>query len=278
MPPARHSFRLAPRIYSRYPLAEVSARLARIDLVASDIDECLFPGFSQSHLGHLIFYEVVTRPEAATDIRFVPQLLHAGAFIRKAKLLRRLGRTPSNATLMRRYEHSMWGIPEGYFRRGARSIPGRAYAGVRETLAGLGRRAPVGLISFGIDVIADEFGRQLNEAAERPYVDFVEANPIAFEAGGDGRPAFVGYRPEPMTDPRHKREALERQLERHRASCPLVFGNGGDECEAAVLAGEREGLSIGFRPQPEDLECFDIVVRARSWRGLAALLERLGPM
>jgi hypothetical protein len=270
-----HPHELLAGISSRYPGDELLARLLEVDLVASDIDECLFPGFSQSYLGHQIFFDIVTRPETVTDVRFVPQLVHGGAFIRKVSLLRRVGRPPGNAALMRRYEHSMWLIPRAYFLKGAQRIPGRSFPGVAETLALLGRRVPVGLISFGIQLIADEYMRQLNDAGPRPFVVFAEANPVTFVPGSDGRLAFAGYDPSPRTEPRHKREILEQRLLAHRASRPLVIGNGRDECEMAALAARRGGLSFGFQPEPQDARCFDVVIRTRDWVPLADLLHQM---
>ena len=81
--------------------------------------------------------------------------------------------------------------------------------------------------------------------------------------------------PPPCTAPHHKREALERQLVLHGARCPLVLGNGRDECEMAGLAEQRGGLSIGFHPGPTDAACFDLVVRSKDWRPVVALLEEL---
>lgn len=256
-------------------MSELRRRIAGVDLVASDIDECLYPGFSQTYLGHLIFYQIVTRPTSATDVRFVPQLLHGGAYIRKVNLLRRLGRTPSNATLMRRYEHSMWAIPEEYFLNGARTIPSRSFPGVVQTLALLGRRAKVGLVSFGIHLIAEEYMRHLNSLAQGRFVVFAEANRIAFEPGADGRLIFAGYRPPPRTDPHDKREALEQQLRQHSAHRPLVFGNGRDEGAMAALARERGGIAVGFRPTDQDAPAFDVVVRARDWEPMARLVHEL---
>jgi hypothetical protein len=267
---------VAPGIESRFGRAELQQRLAAVDLVATDIDECLFPGFSQAVLGQMILYRLLTRPHTLGDLRLVPQLVSGGAYVRGVRLRRRLGWSiPENTRLMRRYEQSMAGIPEAYFRAGARTIPDRSFAGARRSLALLGRRAAVGLISFGIHLIAEEYMRQLNAAAEQPYVLFAEANPIAFDPGPDGRPAFTGYRCTPRTQPRHKREALEQRMAEHGARYPLILGHGPDEIEMVALARKRGGLSIAFRPIPIADPHFDVVVRAPDWRPLARLLAEL---
>lgn len=267
---------MAPGIESRFGRAELQQRLAAVDLVATDIDECLFPGFSQAVLGHLILYRILTRPYALGDLRLVPQLVSGGAYVRRVRLRRRLGWSiPDNTQLMRRYVQSMAGIPEAYFRAGARTIPDRSFAGARRSLALLGRRAAVGLISFGIHLIAEEYMQQLNAAAEQPYVLFAEANPITFDAGPDGRPAFAGYRSALRTQPRHKREVLERRLAHHGARCPLILGHGPDEIEMVALARELGGLSIAFRPIPIADPHFDVAIWAPNWRPLAGLLAEL---
>jgi hypothetical protein len=263
---------LCPGITSRYSRTDLQQRLEAVDLVAVDIDECMFPGFSQNVLGHLIFNQIVTRPLSGADLRYVPQLVRGWAYVRKALLLRRLGRSPSNVELMRRYEKSMMGIPEEYFRRGARLIPDRSYPGVLQTLCLLGQRAPVGLISFGIHLIAEEYLAQLTTTGD-PCVSFVDANRVRF-AGRDGaRPGFAGYDEPLMTRPADKLRVLEQRLSQYGAAVPLIIGNGKDEVQMASLAKERGGLSIGFRPGPDIQQHFDLVVSSDSWMPLLGLLQ-----
>lgn len=269
-----HRHRLAPGLHSRYPRAELARRLRDADLVAVDIDECIFPGFSQSWLGHLIMWQLVRRPDRLRDLRYIPQLLSGGAYIRRVDLQRRLWRAPSNRSMMARYVRSMRGIPELYFRRGAGWIPDRSYDGVRAALTLLGRRAPLGLISLGIHLIAEAYQAWL----DRGVVDFTEANRVAFAPAADGRPGFADYEPPLRTGRRDKLRALERRLAQHGARRPVVIGNGPDDGAMAERAGELGGLAVGFRPRPAaSRRCFDVVVTAPDWRPLAALLrEALG--
>jgi hypothetical protein len=127
-------------------------------------------------------------------------------------------------------------------------------------------------VSFGIHIIAEEYLRQLNSGG-RPSVSFAEANRITFRPGRDGRRVFAGYDGPPWTEPWQKLELLERQLERHGASCPLVIGNSLDESAMAARARELGGLSIGFRPTREAAQHFDLVVRAASWSPLFELVS-----
>jgi hypothetical protein len=257
-------------VRSRFPEREVERRLASVDLVAIDIDECFSPGFSQTILGHRIFWTILTRPLVRADRRYLPQLLAGGAYIERVELARRLtGRLPTNRELMRRYERSMRGIPEAYFRDGAAIVAGRAHAGAAETVAILGRHFVVGLVSFGIHLLVEEVGRRL------AGVSFVECNRVSFDLdAGGGRRGFAGYLEPLRADPRDKRELLEDRLRRHGARVPLIVGNGADELEMAGLARERGGLSIGFRPEAGAAAGFDLVVSAADWRPLGRLVER----
>lgn len=271
-----HPHTLGPGLRSRLDLPELAARLGGVDLVAVDIDECIFPGFSQSWLGYLIMAQLLTRPERAGDLRCVPQLLSGGAYSRKVALLRRLGhRGPANRALMARYVQSMRGIPEGYFRRGARRIPRWTFAGVARCLTLLGRRAPLGLISFGIDPITEAYRRWLDQRGGGAVVAFCESNRVAFVPGADGRPVFSDYLPPLSSGPADKLRALERRLADHGAACPLVIGNGRDETAMADLARQRGGISIAFRPPPAHAGRFDLVISAGDWEPLAALVRDL---
>jgi hypothetical protein len=270
---ATHPHVLGPNLRSRFSLNELRERLLRSDIVAVDLDECIYPGFSQTDLGYLIFYAISTKPLASSDRGFLPQMLSGGAYIRKVALLRRLGRAPSNRELMQRYEQSMYGIPEAYFITQARKIPARSHTDAIETLRILGRRAPLGLISLGIDVIANEYVRQVNGDGH-PSIRFADSNRIVFASDGKGRRAFERYQSPLLLGREDKVRLLEARMAELGASCPLVIGNGEDEAAMASLARHRGGLSIGIKPSSSDAGDFDIWVTNRSWQPLRTLFER----
>lgn len=276
----RHPHRLGPAgapdaLRSRLPLEELRRRLGRVELGAVDLDQCVFPGFSQSVLGYFIFGQIALAPRRAADLGLLPRLLRGGLFIRRVELKQLLGRQPTNLALMLRYERSMRGIPEHYFCRGARWIPPRSFGGALEALALLGQRVPLGLISFGIQPIADQYRAQLNARAGAEVVVFAEANAIRFAPGKDGRPRFAGYRGPIHFDPAHKLALLRRHLAARGAEVPLVIGNGRDEVPMAQYARAHGGLSIGVAPPPALRPAFDLLLTADSWQPLLALLRTL---
>jgi len=262
---------------SRFNPKEVCERLLGFDIVAVDLDECVHPSFSQTELGYLIFFAIAANPLRASDRRFLPQMLAGGAYIRKVAFLRRLGRTPSNQELMQRYEQSMRGIPEAYFLSQARKIPARSYSGAIETLRLLGRRAPLGFISLGIDVIAEEYLRQLIDD-DSPHERFADSNRIVFSADDDGRRAFERYRTPLYIGPDDKLRILEARMAQLDASRPLIIGNGKDEAAMAQLARDIGGLSIGIVPSRLDKGDFDVWVTNRSWQPLRIFLEEHLPV
>ncbi|MFH1132463.1 MAG: hypothetical protein V1754_14095 [Pseudomonadota bacterium] len=270
-----HPHSLSPEIRSRYSSAQVMERMCAIDLMAVDIDECLFPGFSQTALGHLIFRQIATRPRSVRDLRFLPQLIRGGMYIRSRELLKKLRRNPTSLELMRRYERAMEGIPRRYFLDGAKAIPHLSFPGALRTLRFLGKFAPVGLLSFGINIIAEEYVRQLRTEDQPDGIFFSESNEISFSLNQSGIEVFSGYNPPLRTQPEEKRRTLEEWLERYGARCPLVIGNSRDEVEMAALAREKNGIAVGFRPPPDEAAQFDLIVHSNDWLELSSLFENL---
>jgi hypothetical protein len=269
-----HPYVLGPTLRSRFCPGEFRERLLRTDIVAVDLDECVNPGFSQTELGYLIFFAIAAKPLAPSDRRFLPQMLAGGAYIRKVAFLSRFGRTPSNKELMQRYEQSMRGIPEAYFLSQARKLPTRAYSGAFETLRLLGRRTPLGFISLGIDVIAEEFVRQLNRDGET-HVRFTDSNRILFKADDNERRVFEGYRSPLLKGPEDKLRILKSRMAQLGASYPLVIGNSKDEAAIATLARNRGGISIGIMPSRLDASEFDVLVANPSWQPVLTVLQEI---
>jgi hypothetical protein len=270
--------RARERLVSRYEEAELRARLLGVDFAAVDIDECVYPGYSQADLGHLLFFAIAARPICPSDRLLLPQLLSGGAYIQRVGLVARFGLRPSNRALMRRYERSMRGIPEAYFLEEARRIPPRSREGAAETLRLLGRFVPVGLISLGVNVLTEEFARQLGReggsGGGAGGVRFADSNRIRFAPDAAGRRRFAGYEEPLLVGAGDKLRILERRLEELGASRPLVIGNGEDESAMSELARRAGGLSVGVKPTGR-AGIFDLVVDGESWIPLLELLSHV---
>ena len=263
--------RIGPRIVAARPLAELRAAYRRTDLVALDLDECIFPGFSQEALGARVARRLLRKPLHRGDRRLFPRLLAGGVYRAWTRLKQLVGlRTPSRQ-LIAWYEWTMRGIPEEYFARAARSLPKRSFPLAAETIALLAEHAPTGIVSLGLDVVARVY------VASWPGLSYFEANTMIFEPGPDGERVFAGYDHERMfTAGEDKRRAIERRLAASGAATPLVIGHNDDDVPMARLARERGGLAIGVNPSSRLHDEFDAVATGPDWESVYALVVILG--
>jgi len=146
--------RIGLRIEARVPVAELRAAFARTEIIALDLDECIFPGYTQVELGRRVARRVLLRPRRARDRRFLAQLAWGGVLFGVKEAKRLLGVGTPMRRLVRRYERVMRGIPEEYLAAAAREIPASSFALAAETVAELAARAPVGIVTLGLDVVA----------------------------------------------------------------------------------------------------------------------------
>jgi len=269
-----HPFRFSKMIYARYPFEELQRRFNNIDLIVIDFDECVFPSFSQTTLGKLIFWEILLNPLELSDFQFLPSLLSGGLFISLARLRCRLNGRTNNLKMMIRYEETKMGIPLHYFKRAAVHIPSRSYFHSKRTIEELSKQAKVGIISFGVDIIMEEYMRQLNSGGEC-CISFYDCNTLRFERKG-AREVFVGYRRDGLKISKvHKGELLERRIKQFNAKTPLVIGHNEDDTEMVRIAQKKNGVGIGFNPFPEVEYVFDINVFGKDWEHLCQLVKKL---
>ena len=269
-----HPFKLSKRIYARYPFEELQRRFNRVDLIVIDFDECLFPGFSQTTLGKLVFREILFNFLKIDDLRFLPSLLSGGLFICLAKLRHLFNGETDNLEMMIGYEKSMMGIPLQYFKKTAVRIPSRTYFHSRRTVEELSRQAKVGIISFGIDLIMEEYVRQLN-GGDKGCMSFYDCNVLLFERKND-REVFVGYQKEELkTNKLYKGDLLKNRIKQFSAKTPLVIGHNEDDTEMVKIAQKMDGIGIGFNPLHELEQAFDVKVFGKDWEHLLQLVKKL---
>ena len=262
--------RLGLRIEARVPVAELRAAFARTEIIALDLDECIFPGYTQVELGRRVARRVLLRPRRARDRRFLAQLGWGGVLfgVKEAKRLFGVG-TPM-LRLVRRYERVMRGIPEEYLAAAAREIPGSSFAFAAETVAELAARAPTGIVTLGLDVVTRAYLEAFGGPAG-PSLSFVESNAIAFRETGEGR-VFASYDHGVLAEHgEDKRRALERRMAALGACVVTAVGHSDDDVPLATLARETGGLAIGFNPPRRLRQAFDVVVSGGDWEAMYAL-------
>jgi hypothetical protein len=269
-----YSYRLSRSIYGRYSFEELQRRFSQVDLIVIDFDECLFPGFSQTTLGKLIFWKILLSPLKFSDRRFLPSLLSGGIFICLARIRQSIGNNYDNRAMMEKYEDTMRGIPLHYFREAVVKIPVQEYLYSSKTIKELSRQARVGIISFGVDVVMQEYTRQLNKGRGE-CVSFYECNILRFEKEGD-REVFMGYqRDEVKTDKAHKGDLLKKWIQQCDARTPMVIGHNEDDTEMVAIAQGMNGIGIGFNPSPEVEDIFDLKVYGKDWESIYQLVREL---
>jgi phosphoserine phosphatase len=262
-----------PGVRSRHSWDEISLRFHQTDIVVIDLDQCLFPGFSQTALARRVLRKILLSPFKASDHRFLPQLLRGGLFIVHALLRESFGYTTSTLEMMSRFEAAMKRIPLEYFLLFAKTLPSRSYPGSLETIRELSHAAPVGIISLSIDLILREFQESLNEKGG-VCLAFFDSNELYFEKV-NGRTVFLGYKRSALrTDKNHKGECLIQRMAQYGATRPFVIGHNCDDLEMVRIAKESGGLSMGFNPPVQLAGSFDVQVTAKDWKPIRELVRR----
>ena len=260
------------RVWSRLGFDELRKRYDGVDLVAVDLDECLFKGVSQSVLGRLIFFDLVKDYRLGSTFRYVLKFILGFLYLVVVELRKVMGRPIHTAALMRMYEKVMRGLPEEYFSRAAAKLPSRSAHGALMVLGELSQKAPVGITSIGIDVVLKEYISQAPAEPDRG-LSFYDGNRIIFDERG-GKSFFSGYdRRGIMRDAHDKEKALKRRITQYGAAAPLVVGHDENDAGMARLARAMGGIAIGLDPHRDCRDEFDVIIKSYNWYDLARLLR-----
>jgi len=252
------------------PVEELRAAFARADLVALDLDECIFPGISQEALGVGVARRLLRRLRRKGDRGFLPKLFIGGAYRAWTRAKRLVGPETPVPRLVAWYEWAMRGIPEEYFAEAARALPKRSFPLAAETVELLAGQAPTGIVTLGLDVVARAYAEQF------PGLSFFEANRVVFQPGGGSERLFLGYdHGRLLASGEDKRRAVERRLRESGKSVPVAVGHNYDDLPLARLARERGGLAIGVNPHPRLWDEFDAVATGPDWEAAYALVAIL---
>jgi len=263
--------RLGPAIVARKPVEVLREAFRRTEIFAVDLDECVFPGYTQTVLGARVARAILRRPERGRDRWLLPQMAMGAALYALKEGKRLLGLGTPFRVLVRRYERAMAGVPESTVRAAARTIPGSSYPYAAETVALLAEQALTGLVSQGLDVVVEAFVEQFR-CGERPSLGYTECNTVCFRTGPRGRRVFDGYAREGLIESGEgKRRVLERRMAAEGASVASSIGRGDDDVAVAELCAASGGLAIGFNPSARMAAVCDVAVRAADWEPMYAL-------
>ncbi len=244
------------RLIFNRPKAEVDARLASVDIVCADLDECLFPFFVQIVVGVSMFAEAVVRPSLW---KYLPHLSKAGVFIGVYKIKQLLFKASfPHKTLMDKYAVFMRGVPIGFIKRHSVYVHLFFIPGVLGYLKTFSDRGvPVVILSMSIQPILDVIGKKVGFLAR------CAGNEVLIDKKDD---TFSGYAPKRMDDGSDKLNKFKEIMRSFQAQCPLIIGHSRDEVPLVEYFSSRGGVSLGLNPRAEVASRFDMVLKSFLFR------------
>jgi len=237
----------------------------RCDLCVVDLDQCIYPRFTQTTLGRYLLWKSL-RPRYW---KYFSHLLIGAGYISRTRAAELLGRRAANHELMLAFSRVIRGIPLDLVEDLAARLPATGPQAWREALGMISIHMKVYLLTFSIEPVARAYGMARD---------------------GTGRPIFAGWRGTDLNTagrmvtgvafPRYslsapaKLEALEDIMRDGGFENPLIIGHGPDEALLAVRSRELGGGSIGFIRPGDSVADFELRLPGDAWRYILAALKR----
>jgi len=235
-----------------------------------DLDQCIYPRFTQSRLGatllaNAIRYRLSFSPgsEHLELARCLPRLMKGAAYIITRRIGQLAGRHVDNLTLMRTFGRVISGVPVKELENAASSLPRKGPGGWKTALASLARLMPVYLLTFSIEPVAREYGL-FQVDGDRIFSGWF-GTPLLLE---DGK--IVGVQAEAGNFlPATKLRRLKELLTEYGYSRPLIIGHGHDEAAMVRMARRLGGSSIAIHRLGSNARDYDMVLGHGAWRSIA---------
>lgn len=243
--------------------AALAALVRRCDLCLVDLDQCVYPIFTQTVLGAILLF----RSFSPRRWPFLPRLLSGALYIARTRLGQIAGPRPANYELMDAFSRVIRGFPVDWVEAGARIIPRLGPQSWREALGRIAERMPVHLLTFAISPIASAFGRERDPSGRVIFAAAHGTELIVLRGRIEGCSFTL-----PSLSPGAKLSALERICGEGGFARPLVIGHGEDESLIARRAREMGGGSIGIVRPGQEHGFFDLALRGNAWKTLARSL------
>jgi len=243
--------------------------IKRCDVAVVDLDQCIYPRFTQSRLGATLLAQAIhyrlnfsPTPEQLELARCLPRLLKGAAYIITHRIGQLAGRHVDNLTLMRTFGRIISGVPIKELEKAACLLPKKGPEGWKPALAPLARRMPVYLLTFSIDPVAREYGLfQLDSA--RIFSGWF-GTPLLM-----GKGKIVGVQAEAGNFlPAEKLRRLKGLLTEYGYSRPLIIGHGHDEAAMVRMARRLGGSSIAIHRLGSNAREYDMVLGHGAWRSI----------
>ncbi len=246
-------------------IKEITKRIKNIDLVCTDLDECLFPFYTQVLVvGEIILDSLFKRHMW----RHLPRLIGGSLFVCLLIVIS-FGRVKvfKNEFLMKVFAWTVMGVSVLDIRKHSQYIHNFFYA---ESLTLLKRFAdhniPITILSLSIQPILDELKNNIG------FISCGVGNSIIEDPETH---IFKGYQYPIKKGGKDKMSAFKNIVEECKANCPVIIGHSQDEVRLAEYVGSVGGFSIGINPKKGLANKFDIVMYSISWEPLVSLFDSL---
>jgi hypothetical protein len=257
---------IASHIYSRWSKEEIDERLRKVDLALIDMDHCVYPGTT----GLSLFKNCCLLSLRDGNIKIV---FYIALFIACYPVIVFFNLIDKHRA-MRLVSKIIRGIPHSHLQAAARLIPAKSFPGAKETLSILSKHAKTGFISFGLDVVLNEYKVQFNNEGHQ-LISFYDSNHFIWRKVGE-TVTSNGIRVEQlMIKASDKADRVRKRIKEFGAKVPLVIGHSQGDLGMMKVAKEHGGLALGFNPSSKVVKYCHIVVKARDWQPLANYLSSL---
>lgn len=257
---------IAPHIYSVYSKEETSKRLREVDLALIDMDGCVYPRTT----GLSLFKNCCLLYFGDRNIKIIFYIISFIAYYPIITFLN-LTRLVGNRKLIYFFFGIFRGIPLSYLQAAAKPIPAKSFPGAKKALSILSKHAKAGFISFGLDVVLDEYKAQFKDKG-RQIISFYDSNHYIWRKDGE-RIVSNGIEQEQlMIKASDKADRARKRIKEFGSKTPLVIGHNQGDLGMMKVAKEHGGLSLGFNPSSDVVKHCHIVVKAKDWQPLASYL------
>ena len=113
---------IARGVFANRKLEDIAKKIATLDIAVCDLDQCLFPGFSQIALTKFMFRSLLKNPHLSKNLKVKFKIFTAVLFMLKVKAKGFIGRHTEHMDLIRKYERIVEEIPQEYFTEAAKKI------------------------------------------------------------------------------------------------------------------------------------------------------------
>ncbi len=236
---------------------DAEKRIKQADFLCTDLDECLFPFFTQVLVvGEIIFESLFKK----NRLKYVPRLFCGASFVAflvavtfgKVKFF-------GNEFLMNCFSWTMKGIPISLIRKHSVYLHNFFYSDSLNFLEKLNDNGvKILLLSLSIQPILDELKSHIG------FLSYAVGNPVVCDENG----LFAGYGKGVRTSSQGKLSLFKSMIDKSRFELPIVIGHSDDEFGMVEVARAMGGLSIGINPKKYARGKFDMILEGASWKPL----------